>query len=477
VAHAVSCQALVHHVRGDLDTASRKYEWALKRAQLTGDTELMAIIGQNLGAIASIRGDAASALEHYRASLDGFRSLDLKRHLVPLRAKIGRLQTDLRMWNEASRSLQIARDECLALGQVSDQILVEVNRARLAFAQGHHEDSRKICDVAHGLARIRGEHRWMAEIHKQYGMIYRDTGEPQLAREHLERAENFAMERQDLLLRAEVAAELGLLNKLQGRNRDTLVCLTRAHRLFTELQATRQLASLDSRRRRFESQFLEVVESWGRSIDDKDPYTQGHCNRVADYACRLAAADGFDPDLMIWFRMGALLHDVGKVVVPIEILNKPGPLDEDERAVMRQHPSAGADLLSEIAFPWDVIPMVRHHHERWDGEGYPSGLAASEIPRSAQILMIADVFDALTSERSYRAALSREQAASYIRQQAGTAFNPDLAGRFSEIVERGDIQDSEPDGPSSSRRDRNQQSWIGSEPVQRQLADETPTQI
>ena len=126
--------------------------------------------------------------------------------------------------------------------------------------------------------------------------------------------------------------------------------------------------------------FLSIVSMWGQSIESADHYTQGHCERVADRACALASAVGFDGGTLLWFRMGALLHDVGKIVVPPEILNKPGPLTPEERAVMERHPEAGVELIDDLEFPWDVRPMVRHHHEAWDGSGYPAHLAGEEIP-------------------------------------------------------------------------------------------------
>ncbi len=110
----------------------------------------------------------------------------------------------------------------------------------------------------------------------------------------------------------------------------------------------------------------------GRVDRIEGPHTQGHCERVADLACALAAKAGFDETSLFWFRIGALLHDVGKLIVPAEVLNKPGKLTDEEWALMRQHPAAGVEMLADIEFPWDVAPMVRSHHERWDGKGYPT---------------------------------------------------------------------------------------------------------
>ena len=131
---------------------------------------------------------------------------------------------------------------------------------------------------------------------------------------------------------------------------------------------------------------MKIVRSWGASIESKDPYTQGHSSRVAAIACQLAVANGLAAEELIWFRMGALLHDVGKVAVPIEVLNKRGPLDDAEWKLMARHPVTGVELLEGIEFPWDIPAMIRHHHERWDGTGSPDRLAGEAIPLAARVL-------------------------------------------------------------------------------------------
>jgi putative nucleotidyltransferase with HDIG domain len=136
-------------------------------------------------------------------------------------------------------------------------------------------------------------------------------------------------------------------------------------------------------------------------------------------------------------RVGAILHDVGKLVVPSDILNKPGPLTPEERAVMERHAEAGVALLADIDFPEDVLPMVRNHHERWDGSGYPDRLGGDRIALAARILCIADVYDALTTTRPYRPAYPRERAMEIMRSEAGRLFDPALLAEFLTLAERG----------------------------------------
>ena len=153
-----------------------------------------------------------------------------------------------------------------------------------------------------------------------------------------------------------------------------------------------------------------MVRDWGQSIESADSYTFGHCERVASYAVAVARELGSDEDQLTTIRLGAYLHDVGKVRVPHEILNKPGKLTDEEFEVIKKHPVWGVELLATVEFPWDIKPIIRWHHEKYDGTGYPDRLRGDEIPLSAQIICIVDVYDALTTTRSYRPAMSQAEA-------------------------------------------------------------------
>jgi putative nucleotidyltransferase with HDIG domain len=236
------------------------------------------------------------------------------------------------------------------------------------------------------------------------------------------------------LLAAETAREQAELYELMGKNRETLQALSRSHQSYTRFGAESRLADLKKRIGRLETRFYDLVARWAGSIESKDAYTLGHCERVADYACALARDVGYDDITMFWFRIGALLHDVGKIAVPSEILNKPGHLTPEERAIMETHAAAGYDMLRDIDFPWDILPLVRGHHERWDGKGYPDRLAADGIELSARIVCVADVFDALTTDRPYRRAFTWEEALTMMGKDVGKMFDPNLFPRFERIM-------------------------------------------
>src|SRR3954471_6298781 len=180
--------------------------------------------------------------------------------------------------------------------------------------------------------------------------------------------------------------------------------------------------------------YLSTIETLAMAIDAKDQVTHGHIRRVQAHATSLAREVGVrDENLLKAIEAAALLHDMGKLAVPEYILNKPGKLTETEFEKMKLHASVGADILSAIDFPYPVVPIVRHHHENWDGTGYPAGIKGTAIPIGARILAVVDCFDALTSDRPYRPRLSDEDALDILRQRRGTMYDPMVVDRFFEV--------------------------------------------
>ena len=435
-AHAVNGKGIVEQMRGNLQAAADHYAWSLDRAVAAGDETLAAMIHQNLGVIANIHGDFAEALRQYQSSKEAYDVLGDDDRVGPLLNNIGLLHADLGEWDEAETALMEAGRRCEQSGDIDHQVLSQVNLARMWIIRRDFERARESCDRACSLSRNVSGGRWKGEILKHYGAIYQATGRLELASDALAQARMVADDEKDTLLAAETARELAEVYAKQGRNQDTLKSLNESLRLFANFQAEHNLAEVRERIARLERRFLEVVRAWGESIESKDHYTHGHCERVAAYACALAEASGMGAENLTWFRMGALLHDVGKIVVPSSILNKPGRLTAEEWDVMKRHPHAGVRLLRDLEFPWDIRPMVRHHHEHWNGAGYPDGLAGEDIPLSARILCLADVFDALTTSRSYRAGLTPERALSIMREDSGKIFDPTLFEVFESLHAR-----------------------------------------
>ena len=169
------------------------------------------------------------------------------------------------------------------------------------------------------------------------------------------------------------------------------------------------------------------------AIEARDPYTRGHSARVTALAEAVARKLGWSEERLASLRHGGPLHDIGKLAVSDEVLRKAGRLDDHELAQIREHPKTGARLILRIAALRDAIPYVLYHHERWDGAGYPSGKAGEEIPLEARVLAVADAFDAMTSDRPYRRALTHEEALAEVERCAGTQFDPQIASVFLEL--------------------------------------------
>ena len=181
--------------------------------------------------------------------------------------------------------------------------------------------------------------------------------------------------------------------------------------------------------------YLATIKSLALAIDAKDQYTHQHILRVQRYAVATAKQLGITGAELEGVNTGALLHDIGKLGVPEYVLLKPGRLTEEEFDKIKKHPEIGAAILDPVEFPWPVLPGVKYHHEKWDGTGYPEGLSGENIPLVARVLAVADVYDALTSSRSYRGAWTHERALGVIRKDAGTHFDPVIVAAFDQVIE------------------------------------------
>lgn len=180
--------------------------------------------------------------------------------------------------------------------------------------------------------------------------------------------------------------------------------------------------------------YLETVTVLANTIEGRDPYTHGHVSRVVHYARSLALALGWKEEHLRMLEIGALLHDIGKIIVPDQILNKTDRLTEEEWKLMKQHPVAGAKILQGISHLQDALPYIMYHHEHWDGSGYPQGLYGKNIPIGGRLLTLADVYDALTTKRPYHPAHPKEEVILFLQYHAGKHFDPELVPVFIQVL-------------------------------------------
>jgi putative two-component system response regulator len=182
--------------------------------------------------------------------------------------------------------------------------------------------------------------------------------------------------------------------------------LARVHSLLRLKQFTDELDNAET-----------VLFSLALSIEAKDPYTEGHCDRLSKYSVALGEKLGLSQELRVALRRGGLVHDIGKLSIPESILLKPGPVTPEERKIMEQHTVIGEKICAPLRSFRHVLPIIRHHHEKWNGSGYPDGLKGDQIPLTARILQVTDIYDALTTDRPYRKALSIDEAFAIMREE------------------------------------------------------------
>jgi putative nucleotidyltransferase with HDIG domain len=236
-----------------------------------------------------------------------------------------------------------------------------------------------------------------------------------------------------LVARGETIGVVEVLNRLGGgtfSQEDLTLLQALAHQSAIAIQNAQLFMDL-------QESFVSTVRALAQAVDAKDSYTAGHSTRVTDYSVIIAEELGLGPDDLRRVRLAGLLHDVGKIGIRDSVLGKPGALNDEEFAVMKSHPTVGAAILKPVNQLAEVVPGVLHHHERFDGRGYPDGLRADEIPLMGRIIGVADAFDAMTSDRVYRPRLSDEVALAELKKHSGTQFDSKMVKAFLAAFDKG----------------------------------------
>jgi putative nucleotidyltransferase with HDIG domain len=402
---------------GALEEARAYFLQALERGGQA--CELLARVEQNLGILANIRGQLVEAVGHYERSVAAYRATNDEHGSAKAYVNLGIAHTDLRQYDWADSYFSMSLDIAERAGDIHLQGMCLVNHGETHFLRGRYDEARRMAEAALAIFDQLDSRTSKSEAYKMIGMVYRETGRPALAESRLRTAIEMAVSAGSVLNEAEASRELALLMQAMGRNQDALTLLNTAHRLFLRLDARVDLVYVDGKVSELETTFFDMVREWAQSIESADSYTFGHCERVAQRAVAVARQLALDDTAQTTIRIGAYLHDLGKVRVPHEILNKPGPLTREEFEVVQMHPIWGVELLAAVEFPWDLKPIIRWHHERHDGTGYPDRLRGDEIPLAAQVVGIVDVFDALTTDRPYRPALDFDAALAEIERCRG----------------------------------------------------------
>ncbi|MFQ6103678.1 MAG: tetratricopeptide repeat protein [Candidatus Glassbacteria bacterium] len=445
VAYAMCAMGTVHLERGEWEKVKSCYEKALQIATARQEHKLRAQLFNNLGAMYNILGEWKEAICCYEKSIPLLRTMRNLRGLAETYNNIGMTYRDKDDLPTANRYFKKSLEMARSTGDIRLTATINLNRAEASLKLNELEEARERCEEAFEILNRIKDKLGIAEALKLYGIIYREMQKYSLSLYHLNESVRINTECHNPLGVAESLREEGLLYQARGDSKEALAALGKSFQAFRDLKARKYLEDVDKKIYELEEIYFNIAQSMGEAVESKDTYTYGHSQRVASYAMELAEQLDLDEEQKKTILLAAFLHDLGKVKVPKRILSKPDRLTEEEFAEIKKHPGWGLEKLANIDFPWEVKPLIIHHHERYNGQGYPEGLAGVEIPFGARLIALCDFFDALTTDRPYRPALSIKQAISIMKKEAGQILDPGLTPLFVRIIEN-KVKDATPNG-------------------------------
>jgi putative nucleotidyltransferase with HDIG domain len=437
------CKALrnlgvVYVELGEFEEAESTYDEAIALAEQVDDELLYADLVNNLGTIMNMRGQWRRALDLYRESLELYRRHDEVRKCAYAQNNIAITLNEKGIDDEAFLYFKQAHETATAVNDSSLILIVNINLADLYLKKGFLAEAREHCRKAEAYLNesglINGQliETWIIEA-----KIYRADRDLEAALRRLDDAYDLSEQIGAQFVKAEVLRERGTLHSALGRHMDALEDLEASYHIYNSLKAEGRREQTEQIIGSLEQLYLDVFDSMAREVDRKDQYTKGHSDRVASLALLLAKELGLRTNAVKTIVAAALLHDIGKVHVDDTVLKKPGKLSDEEFRQIQKHPEMGVSMLRGKEFPWDIKPLILHHHEKINGRGYPLGLKGEDIPLGARIISIADVFDALTSDRVYRPSFSTDKALEIMNEDSGTAFDPVLLKCFMSMIHQG----------------------------------------
>lgn len=436
-AEALELRGRMHCSRGDLVQAEHDFQRAREHATAAGNTRLTATVEEDLAAVEVIRGSWAGAVPFLERAVALYRAAEEGANAARTTVQLATLFVDLQRWNAAEQAFAAAIPVAQGRGDSNLLASIELARAQMAVDRANTERARASAERALDLAKEAGNTELVARAVLLNGVVAREQDDFARATRFFDDVERQAESLGDAMLVAELYCERADLFTRQDSHRATLHAMNRAYREMAKLQSDFTTADRAGRLRRLERTFLAVARSWGQRVESSDHDTHGHVERVADLTCEVARRMGVSASELFWYRVAAYLHDIGKLTVPASILNKQGRLSPEEWALVKRHPVAGAELLQDADFPWEVRPIVESHHECWDGSGYPHGLAGEAIPLAARIFAVADVYDALVSRRPFKHVLTHADAVDTMQRDVGRQFDPAVFRVFQDVVREG----------------------------------------
>jgi putative nucleotidyltransferase with HDIG domain len=452
IAHSLNSIGVIFRKRNNLERAEEYYLKALRIREETGDLSGLAMSYNNMGVLCKSKGDLDSALDYYNRSLKLKEELNDKRGISIAYSNIGDIHASqdkcdpafeyyikaLSLVEELEDEERIS-DNCKAIGHI--KILQKKYDEALAYLERGLSISirigTRICESdcyleLSDLYRAMGDDERAFLFYKKYSSVTREI---------------FSEDSADSIARLQILyeteqkekeAELYYLRNVELRRE-----IDERKLLESQLVAQEQLLEecvkdrtneLQQSMHKLKKSVEGTIHALSKIIESKDPYTSGHQLRVAELARLIASEMGFNEERLEAIYMISLVHDIGKISVPQEILSRPGKLSELEREIVRTHPQIGYDILSNVEFPWPVTDVILQHQELYDGSGYPNGLKGNEIMIEARIIAVADVIESMTSHRPYRSIPGIDKAIEVITQNSGKLYDSEVVETCVRII-------------------------------------------
>ncbi len=438
-----TCKALrnlgvIYLELGEFEEAEVNYTQAIALARKIGDDILYADLVNNLGAIMNMKGKWKKALKYYDESLQIYEDNNQVRKSAYTKNNLGITYNEMGNNDQAFDYFTDAYAIANSIKDKSLSLIVDINLADLYLKKSDLTNAKVHCQKADQyLSESELINGHLVEVKRMAGKIAYHEEEYEIALQFFDESLAISRDVGTRYLEAEVLLERGNLLGVMHKHFDALADLEASYHIYSRLKAEGRREQTEKVINSIEGLYLEIFDSMAKEVDLKDKYTKGHSDRVASFALLLARELELPISSIKTIVAAALLHDLGKLNIEDAVLKKAGRLSKEEYHHIMKHPEFGVEVLRAKEFPWDIKPLILHHHEKIDGNGYPLGLKGDDIPFGAKVICVADVFDALTSDRIYRKAFDTDRALSIMREEVGTTFDPIIFKVFEIMILEG----------------------------------------
>ncbi len=445
IAHSLNSIGIIFRKRNNLERAEEYYRKALRIREETGDLSGLAMSYNNMGILVKEKGDLESALDYHSRSLKLKEELGNKRGISISYSNIGEIHMELEEYTPAfeyyMKSLSIVEEledeegissNCKLIGHI--MILLEKYDEALEYLERGLQISTsigaRICESdcyreLSDLYKAIGDFEKAFLFYKKYSSLTKEIFSENSAETIAKLQIRYETEQKEKEAELYYLRNVDLRREINDRKLVESQLVAQEHLL--EERVMDRTKELQQSMKKLKKSVEGTIHTLSKIIESKDPYTSGHQLRVAELAKLIAIEMGFSDERIEAIYMISLVHDIGKISIPQEILSRPGKLSELEKEIVRTHPQIGYDILSNVEFPWPVADVILQHQELYDGSGYPNGLKCNDIMIEARIIAVADVIESMTSHRPYRSIPGIDKAIEEITQNSGILYDPEVA--------------------------------------------------